>query len=409
MEEWKTIRLGDACKSNSSTYSTKENWDFVNYLDTGNITENTIDSIQYIDLSSETLPSRAKRKVKYNSIIYSTVRPNQRHFGIIKSQPENFLVSTGFSVIDVSPEILDADYTYYLLTQSAIVESLHAIAEQSTSAYPSIKSSDIEDLEITIPPLDTQRRIANALRCLDLKVANNNKINQNLIEQVGSLFEQQFGRFFGEDIIPDGWRVTEISALDVLVTDYVANGSFKSLADNVEYLDSETDNVLIRLTDYNSNFNSDMVHISDSAYEFLSKSKLFGDEIIISNVGANVGTVFRCPRLSKRMSLGPNAIMIRSQLYEHYLFQLFTSRYGQHLLQSIVTGSAQPKFNKTNFRSLKVLIPDRDTLESFNDAYSPINEMIVQNNLQNRSLSSLRDSLLPKLMSGELDVTEIEL
>ena len=281
MEEWKTIRLGDACKSNSSTYSTKENWDFVNYLDTGNITENTIDSIQYIDLSSETLPSRAKRKVKYNSIIYSTVRPNQRHFGIIKSQPENFLVSTGFSVIDVSPEILDADYTYYLLTQSAIVESLHAIAEQSTSAYPSIKSSDIEDLEITIPPLDTQRRIANALRCLDLKVANNNKINQNLIEQVGSLFEQQFGRFLGEDIIPDGWRVTEISALDVLVTDYVANGSFKSLADNVEYLDSETDNVLIRLTDYNSNFNSDMVYISDSAYEFLSKSKLFGDEIII--------------------------------------------------------------------------------------------------------------------------------
>ena len=126
-------------------------------------------------------------------------------------------------------------------------------------------------------------------------------------------------------------------------------------------------------------------------------------------MGANVGTVFRCPRLSKRMSLGPNAIMIRSQLYEHYLFQLFTSRYGQHLLQSIVTGSAQPKFNKTNFRSLKVLIPDRDTLESFNDAYSPINEMIVQNNLQNRSLSSLRDSLLPKLMSGELDVTEIEL
>ena len=88
------------------------------------------------------------------------MRPNQRHFGIIKSQPENFLVSTGFIVIDVNAEVLNADFLYYLLSQSVIVESLHAIAEQSTSAYPSIKSSDIEDLEIEIPELTTQEKIA---------------------------------------------------------------------------------------------------------------------------------------------------------------------------------------------------------------------------------------------------------
>ena len=184
MEELKTIRLGDACKTNSSSYSAKESWDYVNYLDTGNITDNTIDSVQYIDLNSETLPSRAKRKVRYNSIIYSTVRPNQRHFGIIKTQPENFLVSTGFSVIDVFPEVLDADYLYYYLTQPSIVETLHSIAEQSTSAYPSIKSSDIEDLVVSVPAIETQRKIANLLRCLDLKAASNNQINQNLTKSV---------------------------------------------------------------------------------------------------------------------------------------------------------------------------------------------------------------------------------
>ena len=113
MEARRKIRLGDACKTNANSYSPKEEWDFVNYLDTGNITNNRIDSIQFIDVRSEKLPSRARRKVKKDSIIYSTVRPNQRHFGIIKSQPEHFLVSTGFAVIDVDANVLDADFLYY--------------------------------------------------------------------------------------------------------------------------------------------------------------------------------------------------------------------------------------------------------------------------------------------------------
>ena len=180
MEEWKRIRLGDACETNSETYSPKEEWGYVNYLDTGNITDNRIDSIQYIDTKAEKLPSRARRKVKRDSIIYSTVRPNQRHFGIIKTQPEHFLVSTGFAVIDVDKAVLDADFLYYLLSQSAFVETLHAIAEQSTSAYPSIKPSDIEDLEIAIPSLDTQKKIAGILTAIDMKITQNMEVNENL-------------------------------------------------------------------------------------------------------------------------------------------------------------------------------------------------------------------------------------
>ena len=84
MEGWRTIRLGDACNTNVDSYSPKEKWPFVNYLDTGNITDNRIDAVQHIDVKHEKLPSRARRKVRRNSIIYSTVRPNQRHFGIIK-------------------------------------------------------------------------------------------------------------------------------------------------------------------------------------------------------------------------------------------------------------------------------------------------------------------------------------
>lgn len=180
MAEWEKIRLGDVCRTNTDTYSPKEKWDFVNYLDTGNIINNTIDSIQFIELKNMKLPSRAKRKVKTDSIIYSTVRPNQRHFGIIKSQPENFLVSTGFVVIDVDTNVLNADFLYYLLTQNTLVDAFQAIAEQSTSAYPAIKPSDIENLEIKIPDLATQKKISDILSSLDRKIAKNAEINKNL-------------------------------------------------------------------------------------------------------------------------------------------------------------------------------------------------------------------------------------
>ena len=180
MTKWRTVRLGSIISTNQSIYSPKEEWQFVNYLDTGNITMNQVDEIQYINTSMEKLPSRAKRKVELNNIIYSTVRPSQLHYGIIKEQPENFLVSTGFVVINVDYKKAIPDYIYYVLTQQKITEHLHAIAEQSVSAYPSIKPSDIENLELLLPDRKTQEKIVAILNSIDEKIKQNNAINNNL-------------------------------------------------------------------------------------------------------------------------------------------------------------------------------------------------------------------------------------
>lgn len=180
MAEWKTVRLGTIILTNQDTYSPKENWRFVNYLDTGNITMNRVDEIQYINSAKDKLPSRARRKVKTNSIIYSTVRPNQLHYGIIKEQPDNFLVSTGFTVIDVDCDKAVPDFIYYALTKQEVTEQFQAIAEQSVSAYPSIKPSDIENLEILLPDRKIQEKIVAILSSIDEKIKQNNEINNNL-------------------------------------------------------------------------------------------------------------------------------------------------------------------------------------------------------------------------------------
>lgn len=187
-------------------------------------------------------------------------------------------------------------------------------------------------------------------------------------------------------IIPSKWKVDKIVNVTDVVTDYVANGSFKSLANNVQYEDHEDSTILIRLVDYNNDFQGNFVYVNDHAYEFLSKSKLFGGEIIISNVGANVGTVFRCPYLNKKMTLGPNSIVVKFKEDNDFYFYWLKSPAGQHMLHSIVTGSAQPKFNKTNFRNMLVPVPPKTEQVRIAAILSSLDAKIDENKKINKNL-----------------------
>ena len=193
--DWRETTIGNCAIINDSTYSPKERWPFINYLDTGNITENRIDQFQHLVNGQDKVPSRARRKVQPGDIVYSTVRPNQRHFGILKELPKNFLASTGFAVIRGRGDIAETDFLYYFLSQDHIVDHLHTIAEHSTSAYPSIKPSDISSLKLSLPPLDEQRRIAHILGTLDDKIELNRRMSQTHEAMAQALFKSWFVDF----------------------------------------------------------------------------------------------------------------------------------------------------------------------------------------------------------------------
>lgn len=193
--------------------------------------------------------------------------------------------------------------------------------------------------------------------------------------------------------IPEHWKVLPIRDVTMAVTDYVANGSFASLAANVSYKNDKDVAVLIRLVDYNNNFQGNFVYIDDHAYNFLSKSKLYGGEIIISNVGANVGTVFRCPTLPYKMSLAPNSIMVKFNENNDFYFHWLKSRNGQQMIKSIVTGSAQPKFNKTNFRQMLVPVPPIEEQNRIAAILNAIDDKINKNRQTNDNLQQQAQAL----------------
>lgn len=197
--------------------------------------------------------------------------------------------------------------------------------------------------------------------------------------------------------IPESWDVLPIKEVTRVVTDYVANGSFASLAENVIYRSEEDVAVIIRLVDYNRDFHGEFVFIDESAYEFLGKSKLFGGEIIISNVGANVGTVFRCPKLPYKMSLAPNAIMIQFIGNDDFYFHWLRSHAGQQMLKSLVTGSAQPKFNKTNFRAMSVPVPPLETQDKIASILNALDDKIELNKKINKNLEQQAQALYQQM------------
>lgn len=411
MEVWRKIRLGDVCVTNASSYSPKEGWNFVNYLDTGNITNNEIDSIQYLDIESDKLPSRARRKVKNDSIIYSSVRPNQRHFGIIKSQPENFLVSTGFIVIDVNAEVLNADFIYYLLSQSVIVESLHAIAEQSTSAYPSIKSSDIEDLEIEIPELNTQKKIAEILSSLDKKIALNIKVNENLEQQAQAIFKS----WFIDNHENEYWKRGTFSELVVSTL----NGDWGKEAPS----GNNTEKVYcVRgadIPDVKAGNKGKMPIRYILPKNYASKHLSDGDIVVEISGGSPTQSTGRCTAITQSLLDRYDSGMVCTNFckaikpldeYSMFIYYYWQYLYDRKVFFSYENGTTGIKnLDFSGFlESESIIIPPIDIVHKFNKFCRTIFDQVFANGKQTEQLVTMRDVLLPELMSGEIDVSELE-
>jgi type I restriction enzyme S subunit len=188
-------------------------------------------------------------------------------------------------------------------------------------------------------------------------------------------------------------RIIEIAN----VTDYVANGSFESLRNNVTYKSQPDYAVLVRLVDHNASWDSDFVYVDRKSYDFLRKSVLEPGDIVIANVGANAGTVFLAPNLGMRMTLGPNAILCKSKdenvLRREFLYYYLISDSGQQSLRSILSGSAQPKFNKTDFRNLSVPIPPLPEQEAIAHILGTLDDKIELNRRINETLEAMARAL----------------
>lgn len=163
---WRMGTLGEICEINTENLSSRDKYQYIRYLDSSSVVQNAFEEYQTLNALVDDIPSRAKRKVRHNDIVYSTVRPNLKHYGIIKGDIDNLIVSTGFAVIRSRCEIFSNELIYLVLTDDKNTEILQGIAEMSKATYPSITPDDILNIKVLIPPSSERtRKINKFLKC----------------------------------------------------------------------------------------------------------------------------------------------------------------------------------------------------------------------------------------------------
>ena len=423
--EWKEYTLDEVCisitdGSHSSPKSVENGYPMASVKDMGYF-EINIDSCRQISEEDYHKLVNGKCKPEINDVLIAKDGSYMKFVNVVKEEKDLVLLSS-IAILKPNIDFLNPLFLKYYLLNPNVKQELE-YGYVSGSAIRRIVLKDFKRFPIKLPPLEEQEKIANILSSLDDKIELNNEMNKTLEEMAQSIFKRWFVdfEFPNEDgepykssggemvdselgMIPKGWEVKTIGDI-AEVTDYVANGSFASLKNNVKQGEEEDYAVLIRLVDYNRNFKGPFMYVDENGYKFLKKSTLFGGEIIISNVGANAGTVFKAPKLNKPMTLGPNSIMILKNEMDNYLYYYFNGYIGKEKLQTIIGGSAQPKFNKTDFRNIKIIVPNTENINKFNQILKPITDKLEEINIENSNLEDIRDNLLPKLMNGEIKLS----
>ena len=261
------------------------------------------------------------------------------------------------------------------------------LAESRSGTFPQITFSEVANIEIKLPPIEQQRRILGVLKSLDDKIEVNRKINENLEQQAQALFKSWFvdfepfknGEFVESEIgmIPKGWRVG-------------AFGEIMTIASGKRPPKKESS--------FSHECNIPLVGASDiMGY---TNSVLFNEDILVTG---RVGTHGIVQRFNYPCWPSDNTLVLKSDYYEYCYQILCTIDYA-----SLNRGSTQPLITQTDIKNQIILIPPYSVLSDFEKYASTLMKAKENNQRSSRRLAELRDTLLPKLMSGEIKVNKYE-
>lgn len=421
-----SFKIKDICEINRDSLGKKDNIKYISYLDTSNLKLGTIDEIQRLIVGEHKIPSRAKRKVKIDDILISTVRPNQKHYGIVKKEINNMVVSTGFAVLTPNKNIVNPNYLYNYLTQNEITEYLQGIAETSTTAYPSIKPSDIGELEIELPPIEEQKAIAKILSDLDNKIEVNNKINKRLEDMAQTIFKHWFVDFEfpneegkpykssgGEMIeselgmIPKGWEVIELDEIVKIYNGYSYKG--KEL--------SESNNAMVTIKNFDKNGGYKIDGLKEIVIYDKVKEHHYVDigDIIVAHTDLTQGAeIIANPIIitSKsgydKLIMSMDTVKVESKknyISNNIIYMILKDRRFKGYALGYMNGTTVLHLSKKCIPSYKIAISsDKKLFRELEKVILPLINVQINIIKQNESFSNLRDTLLPKLISGKIRV-----
>lgn len=370
------MKIGDICESVSEPFKSSEAT-LVTLINTSDVADGKVTN--HTKVANENLKGQLKKSFSKDDILYSEIRPCNKHFALIDFEPTGYIASTKLMVIRANKEIVIPAYLYHYLTNDKIIKRLQLLAETRSGTFPQITFSEISNLDINLPSIDRQRKVVAILSALDNKIEVNRAINKNLEKQVSSIYESWFENFdLNNGRCPDKWKYKTLA-------DIACVSSGKRPQVKSEHFSASTPIPIIGAA---------------SVMGFTSKAN-YTDKILVTG---RVGTHGIIQRFHAPCWTSDNTLVITSQYYE------FTNQVLRRInYSSMNRGSTQPLITQSDMNKVTVLVPDKYDLLNFEKISGKLMNLYNTNNEENQRLAAIRDAFLPKLMSGEIDVSQVKI
>ena len=358
MSEWKTYRLGDLCDSISNTYRGKAQ--NVVLINTSDVLEGKC--LNHRKEPNKNLKGQFKKTFQQGDILYSEIRPSNKRFAYIDFDATDYIASTKLMVLRANEKIRPL-YLYYILQSQVVIDELHMLAESRSGTFPQITFSELSLLTTELPDIDSQDKIINILKSLDDKIELNRRINANLEAQAQALF------------------------INISRTYPTQKGILKDLIEIKYGKDHKKLNVG-NIPVYGSG--GIMRYVDTSIYEketvLIPRKGSLNNVIYLNTPFWSVDTMFY-------------SVMKYDHIAKYVYFFLKSKD-----LSAMNAGSAVPSMTTDILYQMEINIPDKTVFETYDTIVSPLFKQIQVNQEENQSLSALRDTLLPKLMAGEINI-----
>ncbi|MCG9710885.1 restriction endonuclease subunit S [Pseudoalteromonas sp. Isolate3] len=400
--EWLKTTLGEVCDVRDGTHDSPKYQESGYPLVTSKNLKNgriNLDKIKYISESDFTKINE-RSAVHLGDVLFAMIGTIGNPV-VIKYLP-NFAIK---NVALFKPkEMCDSQFLKYYLESPYVIEKMGSEAKGTTQKFVGL--GYLRNFPVDIPPISEQKRIVAILdqAFADIEQARA-KTEQNL-KNARELFESYLQQVFsqrGEDV-----QSVELREVVDILTDYHANGSYKVLKQHVELKEQEDFAWMVRSTDFEKKFKNNKRYITEHAYNYLTKSKLFGGEIIMSKIG-NAGKVYFMPETDRPCSLAMNLFLIRldpSKANNEYIYRYLNSSSGKAQIAPRLKGAATQTITKDNVRSLQIPMPSLDGQQKAVETLKKLEKEIENlEGLYMRKLDNidtLKKSILQKAFSGEL-------
>ena len=343
----------------------------------------------------------SKLAVESNIILFNKLNVKfRRVWNVHEMNDENAVCSTEFIPLKANQSILQ-DYLYYNLISDALTNTMDAARKGTSCSQQRIDVDALFSYEISVPPIAVQEKIVGILLNIDRKIKQNEAINHNLQQQVQALFDSWFKRFepFSQPkyeselgLIPEGWSVKDIYSISSIIY----GAPFSSKLFNDEHKGSP----IVRIRDLKTQ------NTSTYTTEIHPKGYLIQNGDIIVGMDGE----FR-PYIwgSGEAWLNQRVCVFENKRPKGKVFLFCSIKPLLNLIEQTEVATTVIHIGKQDFDAFRIVMPPIEILNAFDDITAPMYNRIVNNIMENHRLSALRDSLLPRLMSGEINVSEVEL